>query len=244
MMLISANTVARNSKFPDFYHLSAMSKRKLKTECERCGTCCMKGGPALHVEDRYLLQQKFIKPESLITIRKGEPVFSLDETKPYWAQNEIIKLRGKQRQWSCIFYDQDSFSCSIYHHRPVECILLKCWDTVALERLAGKNLLSRIDIISSHEPVMQYIQRHEKECNLEIFDKLNIKQNRTIDKNTLAELTALVNKDLAIRSEAILDLNLNLDLELFYFGRPMFKILSQFSLIPREANGKLVLIQA
>jgi Fe-S-cluster containining protein len=204
----------------------------------------MKGGPALHVEDRDLIQQKFIKQEFLITIRKGEPVFSLEETKPYWAQTEIIKLRGKQSQWSCIFYDQDSFSCSIYQHRPVECILLKCWDTVALERLAGKSLLNRIDIISSHEPVMQYIQRYEKECDLEIFDKLNIKQNRTIDKNTLAELTVLVNKDLALRSEAISDLNLNLDLELFYFGRPMFKILSQFSLIPREANGKLVLIQA
>jgi len=69
-------------------------------------------------------------------------------------------------------------------------------------------------------------------------------QNGTINKSTLAELTALVNKDLALRSEAILHLNLNLDLELFYFGRPLFKILSQFALIPREINGKIILIQA
>ena len=31
-----------------------MSKPELKTECERCGTCCMKGGPALHLEDKKM----------------------------------------------------------------------------------------------------------------------------------------------------------------------------------------------
>ena len=221
-----------------------MPKRKLKTECERCGTCCLKGGPALHNEDKRLLLQKIIDRKSLITIRRGEPVFSLDECRPEWTQTEIIKLKGIHTGWSCIFYDQNSLFCSIYHYRPLECILLKCWDTVELEAIAGKRLLSRFDIISSHEPIIKYIQRHEKECSLEIFDQLSIRQNGTINKSTLAELTALVNKDLALRSEAILHLNLNLDLELFYFGRPLFKILSQFALIPREINGKIILIQA
>ncbi|MFC1826558.1 YkgJ family cysteine cluster protein [Thermodesulfobacteriota bacterium] len=221
-----------------------MPKHKLKTECERCGTCCLKGGPALHNEDKRLLLQKFIDRKSLITIRRGEPVFSLDGCRPEWTQTEIIKLKGKHAGWSCIFYDQNSFICTIYHRRPLECILLKCWDTVELEAISGKRLLSRFDIISSHEPIIKYIQRHEKECSLEIFDQLSIRQNGTINKSTLAELTALVNKDLVLRSEAILHLNLNLDLELFYFGRPLFKILSQFALIPREINGKIILIQA
>ncbi|MEN8232792.1 MAG: hypothetical protein ABFR35_08960, partial [Thermodesulfobacteriota bacterium] len=98
--------------------------------------------------------------------------------------------------------------------------------------------------ISSHEPVIKYIHKHEKECCLEILAQLNIKQNGKINKTTLAELTELVNKDLAFRSEALKHFNLNLDLELFYFGRPLFKILSQFALIPREINGKIILIQA
>ncbi len=221
-----------------------MSKHILKTECERCGTCCMKGGPALHIEDKKLFLQKIIDREYLITIRKGEPVFSLEESKPEWAKTEIIKLKGSHTEWSCIFYDRKSFSCSIYQHRPLECILLKCWDTVELKAIAGKSLLSRFDIISSHEPIIKYIHKHEKECSLEILAQLSIKQNGKINKTTLAELTELVNKDLAFRSEALKLFNLNLDLELFYFGRPLFKILSQFALIPREINGKIILIQA
>jgi len=204
----------------------------------------MKGGPALHLEDRKLLLQKFIDRESLITIRKGEPVFSLDENRPEWAKHEFVKLKGKNVEWSCIFYDQNQFSCSLYEHRPLECIVLKCWDTAELEATAGKELLSRLDIISSHEPIVEYIQKHEKECCLESLVQLSMKQNWDINKNTLAELTELVNKDLSLRSEALTNLNFNLALELFYFGRPLFKVLSQFDLLPREVDGKILLIQA
>jgi Fe-S-cluster containining protein len=204
----------------------------------------MKGGPALHIEDIKLMVQKFIEREHLITIRKGEPVFSLEKDKTESAENEIIKLKGTDSEWSCIFYDQESSTCSNYQHRPLECILLKCWDTAELKAIAGKRLLNRLDLISKDEPVIQYIQRHERECDLSLLHELNTTPRKTIDKNILAELTVLVNKDLAIRAEALMHLNFTLDLELFYFGRPVFKILSQFALIPREINGKIILIQA
>ena len=221
-----------------------MNKTRLKTKCERCGTCCKKGGPALHDEDKKLLEQKYIDRENLITIRKGEPVFSLEENMVEWTENEIVKLKGTRAEWSCIYYEQEHSSCSNYQHRPLECNLLKCWDTTELEAIAGKRLLNRIDIISENEPVMNYIQRHEKECSLIILRKLMTQSQKTFENNILAELTELVNKDLAIRSEVLADLNLTLDLELFYFGRPVFKILSQFGLIPREINGKINLIQS
>ena len=221
-----------------------MSKPILQTECERCGTCCMKGGPGLHIEDKNLLVQKFIERESLITVRRGEPVSSLEQSRVEWATTEIIKLKGNNGQWSCVFFDQTNFSCSIYQHRPMECILLKCWDTADLKAIAGKSLLNRFDIVASHEPVNTYILRHEKECNLENLAQLLMTQKGTIHSNNLAELTGLVNKDLALRSEAIKGLHLNLDLELFYFGRPLFRILSQFDLIPSEAHGKIILTQA
>lgn len=221
-----------------------MSKPELKTECERCGTCCMKGGPALHLEDKKLLEQKFIDRGSLITVRKGEPVFFLDGEKTEIAGKEIVKLKGKSSEWTCIFYEQKSASCSMYLHRPLECILLKCWDTTELEAVVGKKLLSRFDIISQNEPVMRYIQKHERECSLEILTQVDMNNQKSVDKNVLAKLTGLVNKDLAIRSEALNHLNFTLDLELFYFGRPVFTILTQFDLIPREVNGKIHLLQA
>ena len=220
-----------------------MSKRKMKNECERCGTCCLKGGPTLHIEDQELLQQNSIDRESLITIRKGEPVYFFEQNRPEWIKAELIKLKGLHGEWSCIFYGKNSSSCSIYQHRPLECIVLKCWDTAELEAIAGKNLLNRFDIIPEHEPVIEYIHRHEKECSLEFIEQLLIKQNGTINKNSLAQLSDLVNKDLLLRSEALANLNFTLNLELFYFGRPLFKILSQFALIPREVNGRIELIQ-
>jgi hypothetical protein len=46
------------------------------------------------------------------------------------------------------------------------------------------------------------------------------------DTQALAELDALVRRDLALRSKAISEFGLSLEAELFIFGRPLFKILS------------------
>ena len=51
------------------------------------------------------------------------------------------------------------------------------------------------------------------------------------------DLSELVNNDLAIRSLAYTKLNLSLDLELFFFGRPLFTILTQFGIETHEENG-------
>ncbi|MBW2465818.1 MAG: YkgJ family cysteine cluster protein [Deltaproteobacteria bacterium] len=221
-----------------------MGENNVRTECRRCGECCLKGGPALHKKDLKLLQGNYISRESLITIRRGEPVFFLEKSRPEWTENEIIKLKGGQGEWSCIFYDRDRSSCSIYQHRPLECVLLKCWDTEDLEAVAGKSLLSRSDIIAVDEPVVRFINRHEEECGLEILKQLNFRQPGKINNSTLTELTELVNIDLALRSEAVMHLNLSLDLEIFYFGTPLFKILARFALIPKEVNGKIIMLHA
>ena len=42
--------------------------------CRQCGTCCRKGGPALHVEDSYLLEEGIIQLQDLVTFRAGELV--------------------------------------------------------------------------------------------------------------------------------------------------------------------------
>jgi hypothetical protein len=203
----------------------------------------MNGGPSLHDKDKKLIQQNLIARESLITIRKGEPVFSPGEITPQWNRTEFIKLKGKPAQWTCIYYDEIKKSCSLYAHRPIECILLKCWDTVDLEKIAGKNLLNRLDIISSDDAVIQYINRHKNECSLEFLEGFNIDEIKNINEEILAELVKLVNKDLELRVEAVRKLNMNLDLELFYFGRPLFKILSQFGINSKEVNGKVILLR-
>jgi Fe-S-cluster containining protein len=201
-------------------------KRPRQNECKRCGTCCQKGGPVLHHEDKRILRSGHIRHKHLVTIRKGElarnPVNDLLEP----VHQEFIKVRGKGDNWTCFFYDEDKSSCSVYDHRLLECRLLKCWDPSGLLSVIGKDTIIRADIINPGDPILELIKTHELECP---YDKIeisidNIFRERDKSKN-LESLTEFVNKDLSIRHYALSELGLNKDFELFIFGRPLFKIL-------------------
>ena len=86
----------------------------------------MKGGPALHIEDQELLQQNSIDRESLITIRKGEPVISLeDRNRPEWIKAELIKLKGIHVRNGPVFFMTRMIALRVLStkHRPLECVL-------------------------------------------------------------------------------------------------------------------------
>ena len=215
-----------------------MLENNTKTACARCGTCCIKGGPALHFEDRTLLQHNFLDQEHLITIRKGEPVVSPSAVNPEPAQAEIVKIRGKGSDWTCLFFKEEEAACAIYKHRPLECSLLKCWAPEELEKIAGRKLLSRHDIIARHEPVLPFIKEQNDTCSLENLDRLlGAVHHESTRHDALTHLTGLVNTDLAIRARARARLHCSLALELFFFGRPLFIILHQFGIETHEENG-------
>ncbi|RKO68182.1 YkgJ family cysteine cluster protein [Desulfofundulus salinus] len=200
-----------------------------RDSCIRCGTCCLKGGPTLHHEDKELLLAGYVGHQDLITIRKGELVFDplLDALKP--APRELVKVRGKGKEWSCCFFDEKSSACTIYEHRLLECRLLKCWDTSALEGVVGRNTIVRADIINPRDPILEVIEMHERECPCQEVEELLSNLSRGTDKSkTLARLDELVRKDLAIRVYAIKELGLREEFELFIFGRPLFKVLSSW----------------
>lgn len=215
-----------------------MKKHQTKTECDRCGTCCSKGGPALHLEDTELLQNQRLKLDQLITIRQGEPVLQLNSEKPEPAKSETIKIKGKKSEWTCLFFVSEKSECAIYSHRPLECSLLKCWNTEDLENVAGENLLNRHDMIPADDPILTLIKTQEEKCSLENLAQLLARlPNNDTHQQVLAELSYLINTDLAIRSEACDRFDLSLELELFFFGRPLFKILEQFGLKMNIING-------
>lgn len=215
-----------------------MSKNTIKTECDRCGICCTKGGPSLHYDDRNLLLNNRLNLEHLITIRKGEPVLSLSTGDPEPTQSEIVKIKGRGTEWTCIFFQKKEAKCTIYENRPLECTLLKCWDTENLENVVGRNLLSRYDIIASQDPIVPFIKAIDEQCLLEnLAQQLSALSRENSRHQAMADLTHLVNTDLAIRSQAFAELRFSLDLELFFFGRPLFKILNQYGIETHEANG-------
>lgn len=197
-----------------------------KTHCMRCGTCCIKGGPTLHQEDKKIFNKGYIKYRHLITIRKGELAYSPISGKLEPVKKEIVKIAGKGKTWECLFYDKNNYSCSIYAHRPLECRLLECWNTEKLLSVIGKKTLKRADIVNSKKPILKLVKTHEKECPVQKAENLISQLSKAKDKSKIVEkLTALIRRDLEIRRKAVLEFNLSLETELFYFGRPLFKLL-------------------
>ena len=195
--------------------------------CIRCGTCCKKGGPSLHQEDKKILLAGHIERNSLITIRKGELAFFPLSERPEPIEKELVKIAGKGKGWVCCFYDEKESYCTIYAHRPLECRLLKCWDTEQLLSVIGKDPLARADILGEDDPIMSYIEAHEQECSITIAeDLISVLLEKNDNPESLAKLTAMVHRDLAIRSKAVSEFGLSLEAELFLFGRPLFKVLS------------------
>ena len=173
----------------------------------------------------------------MITIRTGEPAYNPIKGKLEPVGTEIIKLAGKGDNWSCVFYDDEKASCTIYSHRFLECRLLKCWDTSEIMSIIGKNTIIRADIINPDDPIMSVIETHEQECSYQEVETLFSALSQEEDKSrTFKRLTELVRKDLSIRSFALSELELKAEFELFIFGRPLVKVLNDRGLM---VNGNL-----
>ncbi|MCK5836721.1 MAG: YkgJ family cysteine cluster protein [Desulfobacula sp.] len=211
-----------------------------QNECKRCGTCCEKGGPALHTQDLPLIEKGFLSFEKFITIRKGELVHDPVSNSIEPVKKEFLKIRGIKNSWACLFYDKTSNGCTIYDHRPLACKILKCWDTHDILELAGKNLLSRLDIVKEGNPLREKLIEHE-----ELFPCPDLKTiSQTISrssKKTVKKLERIINKDLAYRIRAIDEFNLSVSQELFYFGRPLFQLLTPLGFTTRETSSGIKL---
>ncbi|MBF0469297.1 MAG: YkgJ family cysteine cluster protein [Desulfamplus sp.] len=196
-----------------------------QNECKRCGTCCENGGPALHGQDLPLIEKGLLSIEYLITIRKGElahdPV--TDTIKP--VKNEFLKIKGTKGSWACAFYDKNKKGCARYDNRPISCGVLKCWDTKESLGLAGKDLVSRLDIVKENSPMRERMITHELLCPLPDMNAILRTVSRP-SRKTVKKLELISNKDITYRMKAVDEFNLSVEQELFYFGRPVFELLS------------------
>ncbi len=208
--------------------------------CRCCGTCCRKGGPALHRQDLEIIRSNRLEYRQLLTIRKGEWAASPVTGQVQPTTHELVKTANRANEWACLFYDEQNKNCTIYEHRPLECRLLKCWDPQELLAVIGRHPLARLDIIPPDNPLLDLVLRHEQQCPATGLARL-VPENaeQAADRDRLAELSALVKKDLAIRGKAIQDAGLAVNEELFFFGRPLFIVLRAHGLVVREQGGVL-----
>jgi Fe-S-cluster containining protein len=205
--------------------------------CTRCGTCCKKGGPTLHYEDKKVLLSGHVGHQHLVTIREGETVYNPVSGSPEAASGEMIKVRGKGKGWACYFYDEKESSCRIYGDRFLECRLLKCWDPSGLISVIGRNNMVRADIINRGDPILSVIEAHDRECPCREFEELisaAIRGKKVA--GVRARLSELIRKDMSMRSYSISELGLKPEFELFIFGRPLSVLLKARGLTVRFSD--------
>ena len=210
--------------------------------CIRCGTCCKKGGPSFHHEDKMLIDTGIIPSKYIYTIRKGER--SYDNVKECFlpASSDILKLKGQINSWTCVFFNETNNNCTIYDHRPIECKVLKCWDTREIEKIYAKNRLTRKDLISSVEGLWQLVEGHQERCSYDML-KLFIDSLNTGKKDeALKGILEIIEYEIKIRKLVVLKAGLETDLTDFLFGRPIMETIKIYGLKIKEKEGKYIII--
>ena len=141
-------------------------KQIIQTGCRRCGSCCRRGGPALHSQDRALVDKGHIPADRLYTIRPGEPVRdNVRDDRLMAASQDIVKIRSRPGGRACIYLDGRTNMCAIYDHRPLECRVLDCRDTAAIEAVYRTQRLSRQDLLGVTAGLWDLVCEHEQRCS-------------------------------------------------------------------------------
>lgn len=202
--------------------------------CRRCGTCCAKGGPAFHGEDRPLIEKGIIPIRYLYTIRKGELVNDPIRGALLPVNSEVIKIKSKAGLSICTFLDGPEHRCRIYADRPLECRLLKCWDTAAIESIYERDRLSRRDLLAGVSGLWDLIVEHERRCSYDGLEKRVARLRQSPQKEWGGDLGEIVTYDRQIRQLVVEKGMLEPEKLDFLFGRPLDQTLVMFDLHVRR----------
>ena len=207
--------------------------------CRRCGTCCKKGGPALHVEDRDLVENGRIPLKDLYTIRRGELVRDNVRECLQPLKKEIIKIKARQAgSATCRFFADDRAVCQIYSARPLECRVLQCWDTREIERIYAQGRLCRKDLIGKLEGLWELIEDHNRRCSYEKLERLISRQQRNPGEKNFEDILEMVQYDAELRKLVIEKSGLDPEMLDFLFGRPLAETVRQFGIRLQNRRAK------
>jgi Fe-S-cluster containining protein len=214
--------------------------------CRQCGTCCRKGGPALHVEDRDLVMDGLIPAEALYTIRPGEPVQDNVAGQPSYADNDIIKIKGSGDDWCCRFLDDESTRCTIYDRRPAECKALQCWDTRAIEALYEQDRLTRQDLLKEAEGLWELIADHDQRCSYHTIRDLagQISSETSEQTAALSAITEMVKYDESLRKLLVENGHAPENMLDFLLGRSLIDTLHGFHINVERTAGHIRLVHS
>jgi Fe-S-cluster containining protein len=210
------------------------------TQCRRCGTCCRKGGPALHIEDQPLVDTGKIALKQLLTIRQGEPAFDNVADRIAPAVTDIIIFKAAQGTPSqCFFYNHQDKGCRIYDHRPLECKALHCWDAAEIETIYNTRRLTRRHLLANVEGLWELVVDHQQCCDYgHIADLAANIRRQPHDHNRQSELLELIHYDQSIRQIIVERSKIDRGILDCLFGRPLSFTIIMFQLkLSKGARG-------
>jgi Fe-S-cluster containining protein len=215
---------------------------KVITECIRCGTCCKKGGPSFHLEDKVLIEKGIILSKYLYTIREDELCYDNVKESILPAASDIIKIKGQKDSITCIFFNEKENECTIYDNRPLECRALKCWDTREIERIYSKNRLTRKDLISTIVGLWDLVEDHQRRCSYETLKFFIDALNKDEKDEALKGIFDIIEYDAQIRELVVQKGDLDPEMTDFIFGRPITETIRMygFKIIKQNDNYRLI----
>ena len=184
------------------------------SQCRRCGTCCRKGGPALHYPDAQRVRTGAIEPSALVTLREGERVHDNVHGGIITVDTDVIKIQSRPDGLVCGFFDEARSACRIYDHRPLECRALRCWDTAEIERIYAVDRLTRRDLFGEISWLWELIETHQERCH----------PGRLTSDIDAGELSEIIAYDAHLRRLTAERTRVHVDWLPLIFGRPLPEI--------------------
>jgi len=206
--------------------------------CQRCGDCCRNGGPALHRQDLPLIQDGTIPLADIVTLRPGERAYDQPSHSLRPLDCEILKLKGRDASWTCLYYSPEGRACGIYDSRPIECELLFCRDTAAIIAMYDKERLTRADLLPAGHPLLELVAEHDAKCSPPAVEAA-VKTARQGDDEAGAALKEMVVFDMEMRRLVAERANMSRDINHFLFGRPLRTLLRTMNVNIYEVGGSI-----
>jgi len=221
--------------------MSDMNLQVPRTHCIRCGECCLKSSPTLHVKDLALVVSGSLRMEHLYTLRKGELVMDNVHGGIVPADQEMIKVKEKRAGGrTCTFYAEQEKACALYEKRPAQCASLKCWDTVEFMELYRSPKLRRQDVLESGV-LLGVIEEQEKRCSYATLCDHVLRISEEGEK-AVEKILELLKFDFHLRPFLAQKLGLRIEDMDFFFGRPLTETIVMFGLkVERQPDGGFLL---
>ncbi len=194
----------------------------------------------MQIADVSLVYDGFIERGNLYTIRLGELVRDNIRGELKVTDKEIIKIKEKEKNRGCIYYDEKAKACTIYEYRPIQCKALACWDESEFMRVYARPKVDRRDIIRD-KIVLGLMNEHDRRCSYSELDKC-VGQIKKEGEEAVGKILEALRFDHHIRAFTSKKLGIDLSEMGFLFGRPLTQTITMFGLkVIKKSDGSFFL---